>query len=62
MVSSAGLRFEFNEPEDPDNTQQKEIYDMLAQAEEAIFSGDHEVYSQYIDVESFVNFYIFHSW
>lgn len=60
MDSPAGLRFEFNEPEELDEEQQAQCYEMLAAAEEAIFSGDHVRYEQRIDVESFVNFYILH--
>lgn len=60
MDSPAALRFEFNEPEEPDAAQQAQCYEMLAAAEEAIFSGDHVRYEQRIDVESFVNFYILH--
>lgn len=59
MVSSAGLRFEFNEPEEPAEQQQEQCYAMLQQAEQAIASGEHTEYEQYIDVDSFVNFYIF---
>lgn len=57
--SSLGMRFEFNEPDEPDSVQQAECYGLLAAAEEAICSGDHEKYEQLIDVESFVNFYVF---
>lgn len=57
--SSLGMRFEFNEPDEPDSMQQAECYGLLAAAEEAICSGDHEKYEQLIDVESFVNFYVF---
>jgi hypothetical protein len=60
IVSPGGMRFEFNEPEEPDEVQQAQCYQMLADAEEAIFSEDHTVYEKYIDVDSFVNFYIFH--
>ena len=60
MESSGGLRFEFNEPEEPDAAQQEQCFDMLQAVENAIFSGDHEQYEQLIDIESFVNFYIFH--
>lgn len=60
MESPVGMRFEFNEPEEPDESQVKQCYEMLGAAENAIFSKDHTVYEKYIDVDSFVNFYIFH--
>lgn len=60
MNSYGGMRFEFNEPEEPDEAQQKECYDYLMKAEEAIFSGNHEEYEKCIDVESFVKFYVFY--
>lgn len=58
--SSLGMRFEFNEPEEPDEMQMQQCGEMLAAAEEAICSGEHEQYEKKIDVDSFVNFYIFH--
>ena len=57
--SPSGVRFEFNEPEEPSVQQISECYTLLTNAEEAIFSGDHSEYEKYIDVDSFVDFYIF---
>ena len=57
--SSLGMRFEFNEPEEPGEAQVRQCYEMLAAAEEAICSGDHRQYATLIDVDSFVNFYVF---
>lgn len=54
-----GLRFEMNEPEEPTDEQKSAIVAWLNEAEEAIVSMDHEMYEQYIDVNSFVNYYIF---
>ena len=56
--SSLGLRFEFNEPDEPDEMQIEHCYELLAAAEEAICSKNHEQYEQFIDVQSFVDFYI----
>ena len=56
--SSLGMRFEFNEPEEPGKVQTERCYELLATAEEAICSGDHEQYAALIDVDSFVNFYV----
>lgn len=57
--SSLGMRFEFNEPEEPSEAQMEQCYEMLAAAEEAICSGEYEQYAALIDVDSFVNYYIF---
>ena len=57
--SSAGLRFEMNEPEEPTEEQIRTCSKLLKKAERAIFACDHKEYEKYIDVESFVNFYIF---
>lgn len=58
--SPSGIRFEFNEPEEPSKQQTEECYELLGTVEEAVFSGDHHEYEKYIDVDSFVDFYIFH--
>jgi len=57
--SPSGIRFEFNEPEGPSDQQVRQCYALLAAAEDAIFSGNHSEYEKYIDVDSFVDFYIF---
>lgn len=57
--SPSGMRFEFNEPEEPSEQQIRQCHALLAAAEEAIFSGHHSEYEKYIDVDSFVDFYIF---
>lgn len=57
--SPSGMRFEFNEPEEPTKEQVSECYELLSNVEEAICSGNHIEYQKYIDVDSFVNFYIF---
>jgi hypothetical protein len=54
------MRFEFNEPDEPDDLQIEKCREMLMAAEEAICSGEHRRYEKLIDVDSFVNFYIFH--
>lgn len=58
--SSLGMRFEFNEPEEPTDEQMEKCRELLAAAEEAICSGDYEQCARLIDVESFVDFYVFH--
>ena len=60
IESSLGIRFEFNEPEEPDDNQIAQCRGLLAAAEDAICSGEHEKYAALIDVDSFVNFYIFY--
>lgn len=60
IESSQGFRFEFNEPEEPEEEQIRECESLLEKAEEAIFTVNHRKYSKYIDVGSFVDFYIFH--
>ncbi len=59
IESPAGMRFEFNEPEEPTDEQLEECGRLLAAAEEAIYTSDHKIYETVIDVDSFVNFYIF---
>ena len=60
FTTSGGLRFEMRDPETPDAAQLAAITELTNQAENAVRTLDHTVYEQYIDVESFVNFYIFH--
>lgn len=55
-----GLRFELNEPETPTEAELDAILAVLNPIESAIRSLDHTRYEQVVDVESFVNFYIFH--
>lgn len=59
IISSAGLRFELNEPEEATDEQLKACGTLLKKAENAIATSDHREYEKYIDVDSFVNFYIF---
>lgn len=54
-----GLRFELNEPETPTDEQLKQIVSTLSRIEKAIQTLDHEQYEQYVDIDSFVDFYIF---
>lgn len=58
--TNSGLRFEFNEPEEMTAAQAEEKIQLLNQMEAAIRTADFATYSKYIDVESFVDFYIFH--
>ncbi len=60
IESSQGFRFEFNEPEEPNEEQIEKCEELFQKAENAIYTGNHRKYSKYIDVDSFVDFYIFH--
>lgn len=60
IESGWGLRFEINEPEEPDKDSYDELESLLDDAEEAIMTSDHRKYKKYIDVDSFVNYYILH--
>ena len=59
IESYEGFRFEINEPEEPDDEALRQCGLLLQDAEEAIVSGEHGKYSRKIDVDSFVDFYIF---
>jgi hypothetical protein len=59
VESLSEMRFEFNEPETPDAKQVRECQDMLEDVELAVSTLDHDKYDSLIDVDSFVNFYIF---
>lgn len=59
IESYEGFRFEINEPEEPDEEALRQCGLLLQEAEEAIVSGEHGKYSKKIDVDSFVDFYIF---
>ena len=48
-----------NEPEEPNDEEKKRITDWLNEAEKAIVTSNHEEYEKYIDIDSFVNYYIF---
>lgn len=54
-----GLRFQINEPETPTDAQVKQFKDFWDAATVAVQSLNHENYEKYIDIDSFVNFYIF---
>lgn len=54
-----GLRFQINEPENPTSAQVKQFKTFWDEASRAVKSLNHEEYEKYIDVESFVNLYIF---
>ena len=59
VTTNAGFKFELNEPESPSNSDKQFIEDTLNQIETAIMTKDYDTYKDYIDVESFVNYYIF---
>ena len=60
LTTKAGLRFELNEPETPEPAALTAILEQLMLVEDAVRTKDHTVYEEYIDVASFVDFYIFH--
>ena len=60
LTTNYGFRFEMNEPETPEPAALEAITAYLNQVEGAIRTMDHTVYEEYIDVASFVDFYIFH--
>lgn len=53
-----GYRFEINEPSEPTDEQKTFLEDFFTAAETAILSHDHTQYEEYIDVDSFVDYYI----
>lgn len=55
-----GLRFELNEPEVPTQEQLDAVKTTLNAIEAAIRTLDHTQYGRYINIDSFVNFYILH--
>lgn len=54
-----GLRFQINEPENASSAQIKQFKTFWDETSRAVKSLNHEEYEKYIDLESFVNFYIF---
>lgn len=59
VEAEEGLRFEFSEPEEPTDDQIAATAAILNNALTAVKTLDHTEYEKYIDIESFVNFYIF---
>ncbi len=53
-----GLRFAINEPEVPTDSQYKNIESYLLKVENALKTNRLSEYSKYIDVDSFINYYI----
>lgn len=60
IKTNGGLRFEMSDPDEMPDEQVQANLALLNQIEQAIQTLDHTVYEQYIDVSSFVDFYIFH--
>lgn len=59
FTTAYGMRFELNEPETPGQAEKQRIVSVVSTIENAIRTLDHTKYEQYIDVSSFVDFYIF---
>lgn len=57
-TSSLNARFEVNEPEKPTAAQKQKLQSILDKADAAIKSGNINEMKKYINIESFVNFYI----
>ncbi len=53
-----GIRFAINEPEIPTDSQYKNIENYLMKVENALKTNRLSEYSKYIDVDSFINYYI----
>ena len=60
ITAEPDMRFQINEPEEPTNRQEEKIENYLHKVYKAVASGDHTKYEKWIDVDSFVNYYIFH--
>ena len=60
LTTNGGFRFEMNEPETPEPAALAAVLEKLNAVENAIRTLDHKVYEEYIDVASFVDFYILH--
>lgn len=59
FTTAYGMRFELNAPETPTDDQLTQIKNTVNNLENIIRTMDFDRYSKVIDVESFVNFYIF---
>lgn len=58
IYSKAGVRFAVNVPETPTDQQVTDATNVIGTVEDAIRTGRLSEYSKYIDVDSFVNYYI----
>ena len=59
IKTDGGLRFEMSDPDEVTQEQAEACLAVLNEIEAAIRTKDYATYSQYIDVDSFVNFYLF---
>lgn len=59
ITAPGNMRFQINEPETPTAEQLENYADFLSAVYDAVQTHDHTVYEKLIDVDSFVNFYIF---
>lgn len=58
FLTNSGMRFEMNEPEEPTPEELADILAVLNEIEASIISMDHTQYEQYINVDSFVDYFI----
>lgn len=58
--TAGGMRFELNVPESPTSAQLQQITATVSTIEAALRSLDHTQYEKYVDLDSFVDLYIFH--
>ena len=58
LKTNLGIRFAINEPEDPNDEQVQYLQNFISKVEDAISSNEYDEYSKYIDVDSFVDYYI----
>lgn len=58
VTSKENVRFAINVPEVPSNEQLSGIQNWVNKVEAAFKTGDYAEYSKYVDVDSFVNYYI----
>ena len=57
--TNSGMRWCFDLPDDPSEPAQQELIAKLNAVESALWSYDHTIYGQLMDIPSFVDFYIF---
>ncbi len=59
FTTDAGVRLKINKPEEATTADVKNAMKTLNNIEEKIKTGDMDVYSEYVDVDSFVDYYVY---